>query len=297
MSLIAEPEDIDGDIGDLTIRDVPRGADMSIMPHGDPRTQRGSRVYVVWNGYTTGLFYCWDDAGLSVTGFSGARFQRFPTLQDARIAFWVGADAVGHRRRSVSRSQPSQDIPPRTPVPTGQPQRTHNSAIVSSTTPSSPPRRSTSAASDRQPSRRSERQRVSAADLPPVRIYPRIPSCYDDLDWTQLSMVSETGTRPSSPSPSPSVVSSFSSPVADPWQVPPSLRDAYNAARNTRLTWIVVRGRCPGVYREAFDAFSALGPSLRAKIVSASSYDEGCRIFTRLYMGKRVEEVPDAEEE
>ena len=59
MSSLAEPDDILGDIGDLTIHDVPPGADMTIMPYGDRRRQKGSRVYVVWKGYKTGLFYSW----------------------------------------------------------------------------------------------------------------------------------------------------------------------------------------------------------------------------------------------
>lgn len=42
-----------------TIRDVPAGVDMTIMPQGDPATQVGSWVYVVWKGRRTGLFYSW----------------------------------------------------------------------------------------------------------------------------------------------------------------------------------------------------------------------------------------------
>lgn len=59
MSTPPEPDDIAEDIDDISLDDIPPGADMAIVPQGNPQTQVGSRVYVVWKGRKTGLFYSW----------------------------------------------------------------------------------------------------------------------------------------------------------------------------------------------------------------------------------------------
>lgn len=110
MSIPPEPDDIVGDLGGLTINDVPAWADMNIMPHGDPRTQSGSFIYVVWKGRKTGLFYSWyahfhhilyehlnafcrNDVCASIEGYSKPRQKKYGNLHNARIAYWATLDA------------------------------------------------------------------------------------------------------------------------------------------------------------------------------------------------------------
>lgn len=48
-----------GSVDGLSTNDLPPGCDMTIMPYGNPKTQVGDKIYVVWEGYRRGLFYCW----------------------------------------------------------------------------------------------------------------------------------------------------------------------------------------------------------------------------------------------
>lgn len=48
-----------GSVDGLSERDVPSHCDMGIMPKGDKSRQYKNKVYVVWAGFETGLFWCW----------------------------------------------------------------------------------------------------------------------------------------------------------------------------------------------------------------------------------------------
>ncbi len=43
--------------------------------------------YVVWNGKKPGVYETWEEAKMQVDGYSGARFRKFKTLEDALAAF------------------------------------------------------------------------------------------------------------------------------------------------------------------------------------------------------------------
>ncbi|KAF7795562.1 hypothetical protein EIP86_006724 [Pleurotus ostreatoroseus] len=303
MTTSQEPVEL-GSLGGLTIHDVPQGADMNLMPHGDPRTQKGSHVYVVWRGYKVGLFYSWNDTDASVNGYSGARYQKFGTLEEARIAFWAMYQSKGNTRPTEAKPRPRNEDRPAGRSSAAQPRaeasRTssssrHPSSGVSSThrsTSSPTPRASLSGNLTPTPS--SRREVITQTPSPSTgRSHSRRPTVSEDGLRTPLSDASSVGS--SVLSPSSSIAPTTHSSAPNPWEIPVNLRNAYEAARDTGLTWVVIRGRRPGVYREAFDAFAALGPSLRAKIVSAASYDEGCRGFTRQYMANHVERIWEGE--
>lgn len=48
-----------GKVNGFSLRDLPAGCDLNIMPKGDPRTQVKDKIYVVWEGYEIGLFWSW----------------------------------------------------------------------------------------------------------------------------------------------------------------------------------------------------------------------------------------------
>lgn len=45
------------------------------------------RYYVIWKGRKTGVFSNWDDCSKQVTGFAGAQYKSFDTLDAAQAAF------------------------------------------------------------------------------------------------------------------------------------------------------------------------------------------------------------------
>lgn len=45
------------------------------------------KYYVVWKGRKTGVFGTWDEASAQVTGFTGAEYKSFESLEEAKRAF------------------------------------------------------------------------------------------------------------------------------------------------------------------------------------------------------------------
>ena len=54
------------------------------------RASKRKNFYVVWQGRTCGIFYCWCDTFASVAAFPGAQFKGFETLADAEAAYEGG---------------------------------------------------------------------------------------------------------------------------------------------------------------------------------------------------------------
>lgn len=46
-----------------------------------------SKFYVVWTGYTPGIYSSWEDCKKQVDGFEGAKYKGFPTIEMAESAF------------------------------------------------------------------------------------------------------------------------------------------------------------------------------------------------------------------
>ena len=56
------------------------------------------KFYAVKNGRSTGIFKTWDECKRQVTGFAGARYKGFETLEEAE-AFLSGAGSAGNEPR------------------------------------------------------------------------------------------------------------------------------------------------------------------------------------------------------
>lgn len=46
-----------------------------------------SKVYVVWAGFKPGIYTSWPDCQKQVSGFSGAKYKGFPSMEEAKLAF------------------------------------------------------------------------------------------------------------------------------------------------------------------------------------------------------------------
>ncbi len=62
------------------------------------------KYYVVWKGRKSGVFDSWDQCSAQVTGFAGAEYKAFQTLEEARKAF-AGAYS-DHVVKGVARPAP-----------------------------------------------------------------------------------------------------------------------------------------------------------------------------------------------
>ncbi|KIP01352.1 hypothetical protein PHLGIDRAFT_123424 [Phlebiopsis gigantea 11061_1 CR5-6] len=242
-----------GHVHGLTAADVPPECDMTILPHGDISRWDGKKVYVVWNGFKRGLFWCWDDAGKSVNFFKGARHKWYHGLNAARIAYFMGDDedrgdptlntSAPEDTLADSSVRPAEQYDrcstpkPREPAPHAAPHgvpsppdsRADDSEYFSF--------KSRTAASTVSSSRESRTSSTS-----------RTMSGYDDVE----------------------VVSISSSDEDDTW------------------AYIVVRGRRPGVYSDRRTALSNLGKSSKRSLRTAPTVEGANAAFVRYYMADQV---------
>ncbi len=56
---------------------------------------RSDKYYVVWKGYAPGIYDSWEEVEIQVSGYPGAQFQAFRTLEAATEAFREGYDKEG----------------------------------------------------------------------------------------------------------------------------------------------------------------------------------------------------------
>ncbi len=54
-----------------------------------------NKYYVVWKGYAPGIYDSWEEAELQVSGFPGASFRAYNSLETATLAFREGCDSDG----------------------------------------------------------------------------------------------------------------------------------------------------------------------------------------------------------
>lgn len=56
---------------------------------------RSDKYYVVWKGYAPGIYDSWEEAEIQVSGYPGAQYHAFQTLEAATEAFREGYDKEG----------------------------------------------------------------------------------------------------------------------------------------------------------------------------------------------------------
>ncbi len=271
------------------------------IPYGDPATQKGTVVYVVFRGRRTGLFYSWcvittsfvltlivcrDDVDDATNGYSGASCKSYRHLKYAQRAWYTRSQGTRDAQAETQAAQ-AQAVP--VPVPTTVSQieaprthsevprtrseqehtttsrsvhRTHSgrtshrdrdhdrthrhtrrpSVNQSHTSPTPAATRSTSGASID--------TRSQSSTTPAVRPMRRpSPSL---VSLSSISGDSSDGENPSEPRYSSASEMSLSLAESSTYPgIPTCLHAAYEGASRTKLTWVVIRGRRPGVYAEA----------------------------------------------
>lgn len=48
---------------------------------------KSKKYYVVWTGYTPGIYESWEECQKQIKGFKGAKFKSFKTLEEAKLNF------------------------------------------------------------------------------------------------------------------------------------------------------------------------------------------------------------------
>ena len=61
-------------------------------------SKKTTKYYVVWEGKNPGIYNTWDECQEQINGFSGAKYQSFPSLELAQYAF---ADSYEKRKEAI----------------------------------------------------------------------------------------------------------------------------------------------------------------------------------------------------
>ena len=89
---------------------------------------QSNKYYVVWKGYSPGVYDSWEEAELQISGFPGASFRSFKTQEAAVEAFREGFDKEGliqEVARQMKKKQEEGAVIPSSPTAAaqGQPQQ------------------------------------------------------------------------------------------------------------------------------------------------------------------------------
>lgn len=76
---------------------------------------KSQKYYVVWQGFSPGVYSSWQDCNIQIKGFPGARYKAFFSLAEAQKAFAEG---------------PSYDPVPNTPVKASSKSTNRHSSII-----------------------------------------------------------------------------------------------------------------------------------------------------------------------
>ncbi|KAI0653760.1 hypothetical protein C8Q70DRAFT_1059073 [Cubamyces menziesii] len=294
-----------------------------IIPIGakDPR----GKVYVVWIGRGIGLFYNWGLTGAMVKGFPGAIYKSFPTLEEARQAWYGGPSVVPGwtppaPRPAIStphsQSRPSKPsnakqpkAQPADPIPT-----VHPPPLVHVRLPAEAAFDSDGSDSEIQDERspRTRRGLPACSDnLPPTPAM--IPAGTTSTSTTHASAslpmstptklrpvkvdISSRGVwgagsvRPARPAASKRTTESPSSPAISTdtsGRESPELPYERVHVRKGEYVFVVIRGDRPGIYFDRTTALVAAGYRPGMKVVPFKSLRRAAWYFTQQYMKYRV---------
>ncbi|MBP9872434.1 MAG: ribonuclease H family protein, partial [Haliscomenobacter sp.] len=73
---------------------------------------KSSKYYVVWLGAKPGVYATWSECQAQISGFPGARYQAFPSLEAAKAAYAAGPPSMPAKKAPGIRkpSKPSKPV-------------------------------------------------------------------------------------------------------------------------------------------------------------------------------------------
>lgn len=73
---------------------------------------KSSKYYVVWLGAKPGIYATWSECQAQISGFPGARYQAFPSLEAAKAAYAAGPPSMPAKKAPGIRkpSKPSKPV-------------------------------------------------------------------------------------------------------------------------------------------------------------------------------------------
>jgi ribonuclease HI len=73
-------------------------------------SSKKKRFYVVWKGYTPGIYESWTDCQLQIKGFGQARYKAFDSREEAEEAYAKGPFASGAPKKKALSAANREDI-------------------------------------------------------------------------------------------------------------------------------------------------------------------------------------------
>ena len=70
---------------------------------------KSSKYYVVWLGAKPGVYATWSECQAQISGFPGAKYKAFPSLEAAKAAYAAGPPSIPAKRAPGIR-KPSKPV-------------------------------------------------------------------------------------------------------------------------------------------------------------------------------------------